>query len=273
VDRNVFFHIGLYKTATSWFQRQLFPSLEGVMLIHAKPFDRIAERLEAARFNDPSRTLIVTDEKLSETIAQKRVPGGGLAKLAGNLELIGAIAPHRGIIIGFREHTSWLQAAYGQRAKKNFGMSRASYLNAFTVEDLTWCRKLALIEQSCSSVFPFLFEELARDPKTLINDMCQFLGKVPPPNLDQLLGARENPTPRSGVGQFVSRALLFAIPSNQKRMKHRAYDFAAGLDRYFPVRPFVLPSEMAGNLRRDWDELLVRVGERRGRDFSAFRKE
>jgi hypothetical protein len=271
---NVFFHIGLYKTATTWFQRQLFPSLDGVQVVRTKFMDKIAPHLNAspASVNGPE-TLIISHESLSGSISHRRPPGTARARLVDNLGLIANLAPQRSIIVGFREHRAWLQSAYFQRAKKNFRVDQADYVKVFSLDDLSWCRTLETIEASCPSVFPFLYEELVQSPEVLINDLCRFIGKAPPANLDELLHVQENPTPRSKAGQLASTAMLkLARHSGRKRLKPHAYRLGVWLDGYFPRRPFALESDLAQVLRQDWNELLDRIGERRGHDFSSLRK-
>ncbi len=267
----IFFHIGLYKTATSWFQRQLFPSLDGVEVIHAKRLDRIAARVAEQQAN--AKTIIVTHESLSQTISHNRAPGVGLKRLKANLDQVTLITPNRAFIIAFREHASWLRAAYGQRAKKNFGLNPKAYLQAFNEDDLSWSRKLELIKQTGDPVFPFLFEEFILRPEILIDDLCRFLGKSTPANLDQLLSWRENPSPRSWAGQFVSRALVNTIvPDNRKDLKKRVHHFTAKLDRYFPEHAVEIPDDLSQVLKQDWSILLEEISVVRDRDFAEFRR-
>jgi hypothetical protein len=263
---NIFFHIGLHKTATSWFQRHLFPNLAGVQFLKTRNLDKVILADDST-----STTLIISHEGLSGTVSHQRPPGTSSTRLMKNLEKMAALAPRRSIIIGFREHRSWLQSAHAQRAKKVWGVGRARYVRAFSLEDLSWCQKLSTIERSCPSVFPFLYEELLQNPMALIQDLCGFLGKDLPPNLDHLLGIRINAVPKSRVGQFVSRSLCtLSTPSRRRRMKARWYKFGARFDRYFLPKPLPLDSNMAVALEQDWNDLLRLIGERRGRDFSSL---
>ena len=104
---------------------------------------------------------------------------------------------------------------------------------------------------------------------------CQFLGKKLPPNLNQLLSVRENPSPQSRIGQLASRSFsIFSHVSRSKaamlRAKGKASRLGAKLDRYFPVSPTGLDAEIVNELRQDWNNLLYLIGERRGGDFSAL---
>ena len=96
-------------------------------------------------------------------------------------------------------------------------------------------------------------------------------GQGQPRNLSELLTIRKNSPPRSSVGQFVSR-MLFALNAVSRRnlLKRHYGRLGARLDRYFPVKPIMLPTDMASELRQDWKEVLHLIGVRRGRDLSIL---
>jgi hypothetical protein len=270
----VIIHLGMHKTGTTWLQRQLFPKLDRVEVKRAKSIDEIAGFIKGCAASDDCSRTIILSEVLSGSTSPRRKPGSSNAMLKQNLERIAVLAPNKRIIIGFREHRSWLQSAFShQKAKKSFDISLSDYLDLYVGDDLLWCYKLDLIEEHCSSVFPFLFEELLQYPHALLDDLCRFIGKPTPPNLDELLRKRENVVPRSEVGQRVSR-IIKVFPSRSKRAKleHRRFAYRVGMlfDRYFPNPALSLEAELATPLRQDWNDLLRRIGERRQRDFSAL---
>jgi Sulfotransferase domain len=270
----VIIHLGMHKTGTTWLQRQLFPELDRVEVKRAKSIEEIAGIIKgSAPGGDCSRTIILS-EVLSGSTSPRRKPGSSNAMLKQNLERIAVLAPNKRIIIGFREQRSWLQSAFShQKAKKSFDMSLSDYADLYVGDDLLWCHKLDLIEEHCPSVFPFLFEELLQRPHALIDDLCRFIGKPTPPNLDELLRRRENVVPRSEVGQRISKIIKF-FPSRSKRAKLErrrfAYRVGALFDRYFLTPPLSVDTEFAGALGQDWNNLLRRIGERRRRDFSVL---
>ena len=131
---DVFFHIGMHKTATTWFQQQFFPSLHGVQVLHYR---------HVAKIPYPSPdvpTLIVSHAGLSATLSVKKTPGTNTEWLAKTLRAIREWAPNSAIVVGFREHSSWLEAAYCNKAKKTWGMSRQAYLRTFSNGELSWCQ-------------------------------------------------------------------------------------------------------------------------------------
>ena len=266
----MFFHIGLHKTASTWFQQHLFPNLAGVTCLRTKRIAEIAQQAADAPI------LIVSHESLSGTLSSEKQPGDNKKRLTETLSSIAAVAPGAPIIIGFREHGSWLSAAYAQKAKKQ-GVQLKSYVATFSREDLSWCRSLDLIEDGSRSVFPFLYEELSCAPEALIDDLCSFLGTEVPANLTELLAVRENASPRSKAGQILSRpffqtsyALRNFTSINTKSLREFGGRLGTRLDQHFAPLEIGLEQDMAGDLRRDWERLLERIGNRRSRDLSAL---
>jgi hypothetical protein len=266
----VFFHIGLHKTASTWFQRHLFPSLAGVNCLVTK---RIAD---IAKPGDDASILIVSHESLSGTLSSEKRPGDNKKRLAETLASIAAVAPNAPIIIGFREHETWLTAAYSQKAKKQ-GVQLKRYVATFSREDLSWCRSLDMIEDGHRSVFPFLYEELSCAPEALIDDLCRFLGTETPANLTELLTVRENSSPRSQAGQLLARPFFqvsYALESfssiRTKSLREFGARLGTKLDHNFAPLQIGLDQDMAQDLRRDWERLLQRIGDLRSRDLSAL---
>lgn len=266
----MFFHIGLHKTASTWFQRHLFPNLAGVNCLVTK---RIAD---IAKPEDDAPILIVSHESLSGTLSSEKQPGDNKKRLTETLGSIAAVAPGAPIIIGFREHASWLTAAYAQKAKKQ-GVQLNRYVATFSREDLSWCRSLDLIEDGRKSVFPFLYEELSCAPEVLIDDLSRFLGTERPANLTELLAVRENASPRSQFGQILSRPFFqtsYALENFTSIRTKSLREFGARLgtrvDQHFAPLQIGLDQDMAQDLRRDWERLLQRIGALRSRDLSAL---
>src|SRR5262245_39979537 len=94
---NVFFHIGMHKTATTWFQHQFFPSLVNVQVLHTRHLNRVVIPGPGAP------TLIVSHAGLSGKLSRKKTPGTNTRWLSNNLKLIQDMAPESAILIGFRE--------------------------------------------------------------------------------------------------------------------------------------------------------------------------
>lgn len=256
----IFFHVGLHKTATSWFQEVLFPNIAGIDVLKPEELSEIKSQA-----NNPN-PLIVSWEAMSGSLSPRKAPGSNSACLHKSLCCIHEMAPHAGIIIGFREHQAWLRAAAAQKAKYKWYVDKRTYVERFSREDLSWCSKLDAISLSFVSVFPFLYEEFTRNPMQMIDDLCDFLGKEPPDNLHTLIGQRRNSSPRSDLGQFVSRSLCMLAP-RQKDWTRHSFRIGAWFDRFAPASEPVIAPEIAKILRQDWVDLVNRVSDRRRRDL------
>src|SRR5262245_55612550 len=257
---DIFFHVGLHKTATSRFQEVLFPNIVGIDVLKPEDLREIEPRIKSAS------PLIVSWEALSGSLSPRKAPGSNCECLQRSIGYIRGLAPKAGIIIGFREHRSWLQAAAAQKAKYKWNVDKRTYVETFSPADLSWCSKLETISNCFASVFPFLYEEIIYRPAELISDLCQFLGKEAPENLDKLLVERRNPSPRSAIGQFVSRSLCMISPHHEE-WRRRSFRIGAWLDRVAPASEVVIDPELAKTLRQDWVDLVHRVSDRRRREL------
>jgi hypothetical protein len=270
VNDKIYFHIGMHKTATTWFQRHIFSRLPGIKFIMSRRLDEIGKA------SGKAPKLLISHESLSGTLSTEKQPGDNKKRLAESLSRIAAMRPDASIIVGFREHASWLGAAYMHKAKTQ-RLDFERYAETYSRDDLSWCGSLDIIEGTSSSIFPFLYEELVETPEALIRDLCTFLGTEPPQDLDKLLKKRENPSPRSGFGQSISRAfhrlsygLDRIMPMSTRPLRQLGAHLGSRFDDEEAPRQAPLEPELAQALRQDWKEVVVRVGRHRGRDLSAF---
>lgn len=272
----VFFHIGMHKTATGWFQRQLFPNIHDIRLINSKKVDEIAGSMETlegqTRPRENADVIIVSHEGLGGSISWGRTPGETTERLSRNLRALMKLRPDASVIVGYREQGRWLASAFAQRAGKKLGATSEAYLSRFSIEELCWCNGLRLIDSLCPSVFPFLYEELVESPEILVEDLCRFIGRPPPSDMRQLLRLRENPSQRSRLGQAISAMSWPVLRRIDVSARNRFRLGVSYFDSLFSARPVDLPGPWQLRLRQDWNELLALVGERRGRDLLRFRE-
>jgi hypothetical protein len=268
----VFFHIGMHKTATSWLQRRLFPNVEGVRLLGSKKLDEIARALETFGAQpDHAGVIVISHEGLGGTISWERTPGATYARLVENLSALMQLRPDAAVIVGYREQSRWLASAFAQRTRKDQSVTWQGYLSRFSLEELRWCNNLKLIQSLCPSVFPFLYEELAESPEIFVGDLCRFLGKSPPRNSQDLLRARENPSLRSRFGQTLWAITRPALRKSGAVARNRVRVGISHIDALFAPRQVEVPADWQIELRRDWSELLTTISALRGRDLSRFR--
>ena len=251
----IYFHIGLHKTATGWFQKCFFPSLSGINT-YVIPQDDAIRRIARQK----NGTHIISSESLSGTLSSQKQPGDYRIRTIERLDFIRSVAPNARIIVGFREQESWINSAYLHKAKKGW-VSPAAYKATFAMHELLWCEILGIIRERFSQVFPFLYDEIAESPAALVDDICSFLGCSPPAKLETLVMRQINPSPQSALGLAVSRRLsqmvnhmghMGIIADRRAGMEH-AFRIGAFLDRYGTrTRPITFTQDERVRLQSDW---------------------
>jgi hypothetical protein len=265
----LFFHIGLHKTGTTWLQTCLFPNLTNLKF-HCP---RKIEEIRNSAIGDGRQ--LISHEGMSGKLSFKKSPGFCRQRLLQNLELITEMDSKARILIGFREHRAWINAAFAQQAKKKNAVDPAHYLLTFSREDLCWQEVLALVERSAGAVFPYLYEELITAPHALVEDMCGFLGCDPPANVDFLIKTRANVSPRTEFGQRISRQfyrlqrLTGRVRLYEKLTMLRGVGatLGASLDRFGSPIMIEFNPTMASDLREDWSALVKKVSAIRSRQL------
>ena len=99
----VFLHVGLHKTGTTFLQYHVFPLLEGVRTLHGwQPATALAE-------GAAPRTLIT-----SENFSGWPWGGGWAEQFEARMRSLAALFPRAKALIGFREHAAMLLSLYKQ---------------------------------------------------------------------------------------------------------------------------------------------------------------
>jgi hypothetical protein len=213
---------------------------------------------------------------MSGSISGNKLPGDRLDRLQQTIAIIRQFEHVCGIIVGFREHHSWLNSAFSQKAKMKVE-SPDNYLRGYSEDELRWCNVLDVVDSSAVPVFGFLYEELNHNPRALISDLCRFLRVEEPFNVGCLVAKRENLSPRSILGRRVSRAFFFAsdfardFAPAKWALRRWGSNLGAFFDSCFSTEPDISPdAEIARRLRSDWDDFIKALSERRGRDLSPI---
>jgi hypothetical protein len=142
------FHIGLHKTATSWFQRRFYPAIENYRycdrvvvrnaLLAGNPYRFDAEAARAALGLDGEVPLIVCDEDLSGVLHNGGLLTGILARAIA--ERLHAVAPEARIVIFVREQVAMAAACYHQYVREGGTAGPARYLFPESYRHLTKAR-------------------------------------------------------------------------------------------------------------------------------------
>lgn len=196
-------HIGLHKTATSWFQARFYPRLTSHRAIDrvrvravmlggtAYDFDPAAARA-ALGFNAPGPPPLLCDEDLSGILHNGGILTTFLAcAIADRLH---AVAPEAQIVIFVREQVAMAAACYNQYLREGGTGSVRRYLFPEEYRHLTKVRPfktprfdfsqfdyLGLIRHydalfGRENVHVFAYEALAREPGSFLAAYCMRLG-------------------------------------------------------------------------------------------------
>lgn len=200
-------HIGYHKTATSWFQAQVYPRvtshryvdrvLARKTLLTGSAFDfDPAEARAALGFDQPGPPPLICDEDLCGFLHLGRTSGYVAKEVAGRLH---AVAPEAQIVIFVRNQPSMIASAYQQYLReggtssirrylfpdqyRHPGKFRPFKLPGFCLEQFDYQKLVEHYDRlfGAENVHVFAYEELARDRPALLRRMADALALDLPP--------------------------------------------------------------------------------------------
>jgi hypothetical protein len=163
--KEIFFHVGLGKTGTTYLQYELFPKLKGIHYIQRTRYQHAPEIIARGEHN---RYLVSRefDQQLPVEVA----------KFSSHF-------PHAKVIIVLRRHDSWIASQYRRFAKNGihvpfdrfFDIDKDQGLWKHT--DLNYMAKLKIIEEHFSEKPLVLFQEdLKTDPYGFFDQIAAYTG-------------------------------------------------------------------------------------------------
>jgi len=193
----LYLHVGLHKTATTYFQANVFPYWKGVRYLR----NLSVENFLKAPANDP---CLASREGFS---------GGVVAHQAEKLLFLKRLSrmfPDARILISFRQHASYINAIYSQYLRYGGTLPFSEFFNLdhdnslMKQEDFHFKAYVDAIEGYWERPpFVFLLTELKENKQQLMNELGEYFG-CPPPDLagvspklkNQSLGAKQAKTLR-----------------------------------------------------------------------------
>lgn len=188
IDHELYIHVGLPKTATTYLQCRIFRTWENIEYL-GKPFHitRLFNRL-----NKPLKKVLLIS---AENILGK--PRDCYLKSKRNfsytqmnvlaLNNLGDIFPQAKIIIGFVKHEEFIESLYKQYLRGGGTKSLVEFYSPkssttlMNDKDFLYAPLIKTIEK-CFTHSPFIYlrEELKIVPSRLIADLADYMGIVPP---------------------------------------------------------------------------------------------
>jgi len=162
-EKQIFFHVGLAKTATTWLQHKVFPNFRGIYYVKNTRYHRYAEIIDRS---DHLKYLVSRefDRQLEREVSR-----------------FAARYPHARTMIVLRRHDSWIASQYRRRVKNGFGLPFEAFLDLerdkgyWKQSDLYFFPKLRILEKYFSEKPLVLFyEDLKSDAVAFVDKMARF---------------------------------------------------------------------------------------------------
>lgn len=164
-EAEVYFHLGMSKVASTYFQELVFPNLADVNYFPKHRFKRFKNLSPAER----EGKLLFSSEK------DKRIVEA--------VEEIVAVFPDARIILFVRRHDDWLLSRYKYRIRKNGGEHFSEFFDLETdsglwkKDTLLYRNKIEAIEKLCTSRPLILsYDLLKKSPGEFIGKLTSFMG-------------------------------------------------------------------------------------------------
>ena len=165
IEREIFFHVGIAKTGTTFLQDRVFPEFEGIWYIGRNRYHRAIKIIRRSR---APRILVSYEFDLHFEKA---------------MEKFGAVFPRTTPVIVLRHHASYIASQYRRFIKNGF---RGSFRDFFDMEndkglfkkkDLEFMRFIRILEETFRPDPVVLFyDDLSRDPERFIIDLAKRIG-------------------------------------------------------------------------------------------------
>jgi len=165
--KEIFFHVGLAKTGTTYLQHKFFPKLKGIKYIQRTKY-RNFRYVQVIKKTDFKKYLVSNefDRQLEKEIKN-----------------IASVFPKAKIIIVLRRHDSWIASQYKRRIKNGYSFSFKEFIDLkkdrgfWKQKDLYFFPMLKMIEsQFKTRPLVLFYRNLRNNPHSFLERMTEFLG-------------------------------------------------------------------------------------------------
>lgn len=166
-EKQIFFHVGLGKTGTTYLQYNVFPYFENITYVQRSYYHHF-EYVEKVK-KSPEKNVLISREFDHQLEAESKN--------------IHSVFPDAKIIIVFRRHGSWLASQYRRSVKNGYAHSFQKYVSlgtqegVFNHDDMICFNKIKFLENLFKSKPLVLFyEDMKEDPFLFFDTICRFTG-------------------------------------------------------------------------------------------------
>ena len=162
MKKDIYFHVGLAKTGSTFLQKNFFPYLKNIKYISTQDYINCIDIINKTNY----KSYLISREfdKQFEREIKKFI----------------SYFPDTKIIVVFRRHDQWIASQYKRAVKNGWHLDFKNYYNInnkgiWKNSDLTYMNKLKIIKKySKSKPLILKFEELKKDPFNYLNKISNY---------------------------------------------------------------------------------------------------
>ncbi len=162
MNKEIYFHVGLAKTGSTFLQKNFFPYLKNIKYVSTHDYINSIDIINKTNY----KSYLISREfdKQFEREIKKFI----------------SYFPDTKIIVVFRRHDQWIASQYKRSVKNGWHWSFKNYYNInnkgiWKNSDLTYMNKLKIIKKySKSKPLILKFEELKKDPFNYLNKISNY---------------------------------------------------------------------------------------------------
>jgi len=161
----IYFHVGLGKTGTTFLQYQVFPQFKGI------------EYIQRTRYKNVKKIIVAT--KANKYLVSREFD----QQFEVEVKKFAETFPDTTTILVLRRHDSWLASQYRRAVKNGFTYTFNEFIDLkndtgfFKIKDLTYYSMILLLEKHFTKKPIVLFyEDMKKEPKIFIENLAKQLG-------------------------------------------------------------------------------------------------
>ncbi len=164
----MYIHIGMQKTGTTYLQNEVFPKLKNVYY-----FSRPRDVFRAD--SEKEKKYLVSHEAFSGYPHHIDRIDYGVDDRYRIANRLNKVYPNAKIILGIREKDDWFKSLFRQYAKMKGGAELRDFEERFDEGFLDYEGYIAYLEDLFSDVYVYHFETLKEDHEEFVKGICDFM--------------------------------------------------------------------------------------------------
>lgn len=170
----VYLHVGLHKTGTTFLQRSIFKNLDD--------FDVLFAWSNMNQLVGKKKSVIISNESFSGICYQSNISESYYEQFCGNMAYLKSLYPNSKVIAGFREPSSLINSLYKQHLQEGGVLKFNEFFNLnntglLKLEDFYFSKYTNLLVNKFGEENSFIFnyEDLGKNKVDLLTKMMHFM--------------------------------------------------------------------------------------------------